>query len=221
MNNMAKKSRDIFPAAEIVDQPFGSMPRDCNSLRMMRFIQAASDSSPSCFLASSIAARRSLSKRNWKGWLPLRVLFWIDIIMTPNYYNLCVITCYIECNDKTTPRTGGTVPGRLTITLSEVTSWLVISLPKHALNLHGVFSPWVNSLIRSSVSQLPLSARRVQKRQQDVSAFWRAGSALRRYAMLNLQTLTAKARELRGNVVRATTTKGTRTMTPVYEREEQ
>ena len=40
-------------------------------------------------------------------------------------------------------------------------------------------------------------------------------------AMLNLQTLTAKARELRGNVVKATTTKGTRTMTPVYEREEQ
>ena len=39
--------------------------------------------------------------------------------------------------------------------------------------------------------------------------------------MLNLQTLTAKARELRGNVVKATTTKGTRTMTPVYEREEQ
>ncbi len=39
--------------------------------------------------------------------------------------------------------------------------------------------------------------------------------------MFNLQTLTAKARELRGNVVKTTTTKGTRTMTPVYEREEQ
>ncbi|EMJ8567458.1 ash family protein [Escherichia coli] len=40
-------------------------------------------------------------------------------------------------------------------------------------------------------------------------------------AMFNLQTLTAKARELRGNVLKASTTKGTRTMTPVYEREEQ
>lgn len=39
--------------------------------------------------------------------------------------------------------------------------------------------------------------------------------------MFNLQTLTAKARELRGNVVKAATTKGSRTMTPVYEREEQ
>ncbi|MFN1149401.1 integrase [Serratia liquefaciens] len=38
---------------------------------------------------------------------------------------------------------------------------------------------------------------------------------------MNLQTLTAKARELRGNVVKATSTKGTRTMQPVYEREEQ
>jgi len=40
-------------------------------------------------------------------------------------------------------------------------------------------------------------------------------------AMFNLQTLTARARELRGNVVKAATTKGTRTMTPVYERDEQ
>ncbi|MBD8152255.1 tyrosine-type recombinase/integrase [Pantoea agglomerans] len=39
--------------------------------------------------------------------------------------------------------------------------------------------------------------------------------------MLNLQTLTAKARELRGNVVKAVSTKGSRTMTPVYDRDEQ
>ncbi len=39
--------------------------------------------------------------------------------------------------------------------------------------------------------------------------------------MLNLQTLTARARELRGNVVSAISTRGSRTMTPVYDREEQ
>lgn len=39
--------------------------------------------------------------------------------------------------------------------------------------------------------------------------------------MLNLQTLTARAREIRGNIVQAASTKGSRTMTPVYEREEQ
>lgn len=39
--------------------------------------------------------------------------------------------------------------------------------------------------------------------------------------MLNLQTLTAKAREVRGNVVNAVSTKGSRTMQPVYDRDEQ
>ncbi|HHP5654569.1 tyrosine-type recombinase/integrase [Klebsiella quasipneumoniae subsp. similipneumoniae] len=39
--------------------------------------------------------------------------------------------------------------------------------------------------------------------------------------MFNLQTLTAKARELRGDVVKAVSTKGSRTMTPVYDRDEQ
>lgn len=38
---------------------------------------------------------------------------------------------------------------------------------------------------------------------------------------MNLQTLTAKARELRGNVVKAISTKGSRTMQPVYDRDEQ
>lgn len=49
-----------------------------------------------------------------------------------------------------------------------------------------------------------------------LAACWHRGCR-----MFNLQTLTAKARELRGNVVKAATTKGSRTMTPVYEREEQ
>ncbi|KAB0545392.1 tyrosine-type recombinase/integrase [Pantoea stewartii] len=39
--------------------------------------------------------------------------------------------------------------------------------------------------------------------------------------MFNLQTLTAKAREVRGNVVNAISTKGSRTMQPVYDRDEQ
>jgi integrase len=69
--------------------------------------------------------------------------------------------------------------------------------------------------------QLPPSAKPAKKRQKDVSVSWRVDFVLRRCSMFNLQTLTAKARELRGNVVKATTTKGTRTMTPVYEREEQ
>lgn len=38
---------------------------------------------------------------------------------------------------------------------------------------------------------------------------------------MNLQTLTAKARAVRGNIVAAVSTKGTRTKSPVYERDEQ
>ncbi|TLU68309.1 integrase [Enterobacter sp. MF024] len=38
---------------------------------------------------------------------------------------------------------------------------------------------------------------------------------------MNLHTLTAKARELRGNVVKSISTKGSRTMQPVYDRDEQ
>lgn len=38
---------------------------------------------------------------------------------------------------------------------------------------------------------------------------------------MNLQALTAKARAVRGNIVAAVSTKGTRTKSPVYERDEQ
>lgn len=38
---------------------------------------------------------------------------------------------------------------------------------------------------------------------------------------MNLQTLTAKARAVRGNIVTAVSTKGSRTKSPVYERDEQ
>ena len=110
-------------------QLLGSMPLDWSSLRMMRFIQAAKDSSPSCFCASSIAERKSLSSLNWKGWLPLRVFFCVDMIITPNYYNLCVITCYIESNVITTkPGSGGTLTGLLTKPLIGVT---VMAMNKH------------------------------------------------------------------------------------------
>ncbi|MCI1029306.1 hypothetical protein HWE06_16385 [Pantoea dispersa] len=119
----------VIKAAARTGQPLGSMPLDWSSLRMMRFIQAAKDSSPSCFCASSIAERKSLSSLNWKGWLPLRVFFCIDMIITPNCYNLCVITCYIESNVITTkPGSGGTLTGLLTKPLVGVT---VMAINKH------------------------------------------------------------------------------------------
>lgn len=178
MNNTTKKNRDFYPAVKMLDQPFGSMPRCCNSFRSTRLIQVAREVSPSALAASSSWALNSSGRRIWYG--GERFSNGVDMVITLNYYSYMVITIVLTIIQKATPQTVRAVPGRLTTTLSEVTSWLLRMIPKLTLNLHGVFSPWVNSLIRSSVLQLPLSARRVQKRPKDVSAFWRAGSVLRR-----------------------------------------
>jgi len=75
--------------------------------------------------------------------------------------------------------------------------------------------------IPAGILSLPLkfalNARFTSTAAARLSWMWQKWEA----AMFNLQTLTARARELRGNVVKAATTKGTRTMTPVYERDEQ
>lgn len=85
-------------------QLLGSMPRDFNSFLMMRFSQAAKDSSPSCACASSIIARNSGSNLNWKGGLPRRSLLCVDTLITPIVMYLCVITHYIHICKKSTPR---------------------------------------------------------------------------------------------------------------------
>lgn len=218
---LVEKSRDCCPAERMPIQLFGSIPRCWSSLRTTLFSHAAKDSSPSCCCARSIISRSSGSSRNWNGGLPRLSFLCVDTSITPDVMCLCVMTHYTQEMKKTTPRSAGTLSGRLAKTLSEVTLWLALSLPKHAPNLHGVFSPWVSSQIRSSMLLPPPNEKPAQKRLQDVSVFCHVVSVLRGDIMFNLQTLTAKARELRGNVVKAATTKGTRTMTPVYEREEQ
>lgn len=94
--------------------PFGSMPRCCSSLRIMRFIQAARDSSPSWRCASSIKSRNSGSSRNWKGGLPRLSFLCVDTFITPDVVCLCVITHYMHMNEKATPRSASTLPRRLT-----------------------------------------------------------------------------------------------------------
>lgn len=108
--------------ADLVNyQPFGSMSRCCSSLRMMRFIQAASDSSPSCRCASSIKSRSSGSSRNWNGGFPRLSFLCVDTFSTPDVVCLCVMTHYMHMNEKATPRTVRAVPRRLTKPLYEVT----------------------------------------------------------------------------------------------------
>ncbi|WP_455811854.1 host cell division inhibitor Icd-like protein [Pseudomonas graminis] len=94
--------------------PFGSIPRDCSSLRITRLIQAASDSSPSCLCASSIKSRSSGSSRNWNGGLPRLSFLCVDTFSTPNVVCLCVITHYMHVNEKATPQSAETLLRRLT-----------------------------------------------------------------------------------------------------------
>lgn len=128
------------------NQPFGSIPRSCNSLRIIRLIQAASDSSPSCCLACSISSRNSGSSLNWNGGLPRLSFLCVDTSITPDVMCLCVMTHYIHVLQIATPRSAGTLPRRLTKPLSEVTimaelqhtqtrpkyTWLFLATPKHS-----------------------------------------------------------------------------------------
>lgn len=83
---------------------FGSIPRCCNSLRIIRFIQAARESSPSCCCAFSIFSRKSGSKRNWNGGLPRLSLLCVDTSITPHVMYLCVMTHYTQSAQKAKPR---------------------------------------------------------------------------------------------------------------------
>lgn len=83
--------------------PLDSMPRCCNSLRIIRFIQAARESSPSCCCAFSIFSRKSGSKRNWNGGLPRLSPLCVDTSITPHVMYLCVITHYTQSEQKVKP----------------------------------------------------------------------------------------------------------------------
>lgn len=101
--------------------PFDSIPRCCNSFLIIRLIQAASDSSPSCCWACSISSRNSGSSLNWNGGLPRLSFLCVDTSITPDVMCLCVMTHYIHALQIATPRSAGTLPRRLTKPLYEVT----------------------------------------------------------------------------------------------------
>ena len=96
--------------------------RDCNSFRIILFIQPASDSSPSSFCAFSIACRNSGSSLNWNGGLPRLFSFMcIDTPITPVLMYLCVMTHYHYIIKKTIAQRVRTSMSYLTtITLNEV-----------------------------------------------------------------------------------------------------
>lgn len=123
-----------FPKIYILDftlnrQPFGTMPRCCNSLRSTRLIQVANEVSPSALAASSSCALNSSGSRIWYG--GDRFSNGVDMVITHNYYSYTVITIVLTIAKKTTPRTAGTVPGRLTTNDSESIEVAMINHTTH------------------------------------------------------------------------------------------
>lgn len=117
MNIPSAGGRDLNHVNDVHEvQPLGSMPRDCSSLRIIRLIQAAKDSSPSCCWACSIISRSSGSRRNWNGGLPRLSFLCVDTSITPIVMCLCVITHYIQLSKKAMPRGALTLTGHLTTT---------------------------------------------------------------------------------------------------------
>lgn len=101
-------------------QPFGSIPRDCSSLRIIRLIHADTDASPSCASACLMPSSKPGSTRNAICLLPLPLISMVDIWLTPDYFEV-VIKCMTSVYQKATPRTVRAVPRRLTKPLIEVT----------------------------------------------------------------------------------------------------
>ena len=136
------RSFDRYP--DFGYQLFGSMPRCCNSLRIIRFIHADTEASPSCARACLIPSSRFGSTRNAICLLPLALISMVDIWLTPDYFEM-VIKCMTGAYQKATPRTVRAVPGRLTKPLIGVTvmadqqhtqtrpefTWLFLATPDH------------------------------------------------------------------------------------------
>lgn len=119
-----------YQAGGQCNYPLGSMPRCCNSLRIIRFIQAARESSPSCCCAFSIFSRKSGSKRNWNGGLPRLSFLCVDTLITPHVMYLCVVTHYIQSTQKAKPAGAMNTNGLLTKPLIEVK---IMAIKEHSL----------------------------------------------------------------------------------------
>ncbi len=105
------------------NQPFGSMPRCCSSLRSMRLIQVARDESPSLRISSSSWERSSCARRIWY-WSVFT--FSLDIVITKFLLlaggcNYNVTHYVLQLLKIAKPRSARTLPRPLTKPLYEVT----------------------------------------------------------------------------------------------------
>lgn len=118
----AENSADTRFAEKSADQLFGSMPRACSSLRIIRFNQAETVSSPSSFIAFCIDSSKDGSTRNAICLLPLGILMF-DMCLTLGV--VCIVSCNVhhmsDTCKATKPGSASTLTGPLTKPLFEVT----------------------------------------------------------------------------------------------------
>lgn len=120
-------------------QPFGSMPRDCNSFRIIRLIQAEVLLSPSVIIACLIASSKDGSTRKAICLLPLGISLF-DMCQTP------VINCSLSFNVShvsdtckiTMPRSAPTLTGHLTTTDSIIIEVAEMDHTTHPKGRHSV-----------------------------------------------------------------------------------
>ncbi|WP_406704189.1 hypothetical protein [Sodalis sp.] len=103
-----------FAECQPLSQPLGSMPRDCNSFLIIRFIQAETEASPSCERAFLIPSSSGASTRKAICLLPLPWILMVDTWYTPIYSEV-VSQVYDKCLPQTTkPGSATTLTGHLT-----------------------------------------------------------------------------------------------------------
>ena len=131
-----KPTQHSMLADLVNNQPFGSMPRCCSSLRSMRLIQVARNESPSLRISSSSWERSSCARRIWY-WSVFT--FSLDIVIT----KLLVLPC--GCNYNVTyldlqplnmakPRSATTRSGLLTTNANETSE---AAMNNHITPLNG------------------------------------------------------------------------------------
>ncbi|MGR3806939.1 host cell division inhibitor Icd-like protein [Pasteurella testudinis] len=103
------------------NHPFDSMPRADSSLRIMRFIHAETEASPSDSIAFFSALSSSGSILNAICLFPRGKFscFVFDTCYTLIYYQSCVRHCKTHKQEKQTPRSAATLKGVLTNHLTE------------------------------------------------------------------------------------------------------
>lgn len=121
-------------------QPFGSMPRCCNSLRSMRFIQVANDESPSLRVSSSSWARKSSGSRIWYCGDFFNSC--IDTCNYPNYY-LKVITRVVTFELKGNAPKCSRTPRRLTTAVNVNNE---AAMKNHITQSQIVYLPYVSAV---------------------------------------------------------------------------